>query len=1166
MTNRFTGSGRLQEGGFLATHKHDFNVHVEGNDWRHKADHIDMNPSLVQFPNDTVQGTLELLGNFTSSQGSGFISIGNTTTDGYATGSYNVTNSVTLETAFDSAFTDTRLQNGGVILVMSGTYRLSNTVTVPSGITIIGENAGTVIIGEMGELPMFNFSLGETLPTIGGDSGSGDILLEVGAPIDESRLMNIILADNIDGYAASGNSSMQTTPMVTVEASSRVHFYNVKFLGRINNGTIANRNKTLRAIGTVTGGGDSTHLTIERCFFDGMETAVRFNPQNGDSDHLTVTGCRARLFGTEDLSAIANEDNCFVSMSLCNLLADNNYVITGDSGADEISACFVTFEVGASGTDYSIIVGSTSGGPSAGNNVKSVFLDKTSSSLKTVVTNNNWGNDVANRWFVTVGVGGSASSSSGDFTGAGSIDLLLSTSVNYPTTVIVNPGTYTVTNSGSSNYNFIGNPMVSTNNPVFDLNIGSGTDQLGNRLFTCGRLLKSINFQSNIPSGNFHSVRPGGVIGGSISVYVDDCIFKNTTLSVNDTVTSFGFEFNNIKIENTAFNQNGAFNDNVSFLLPVLDTTELSNCKFVGFGYAGLIGDDSGLAYSTSTNFGQVIIKNCNFDQTGFTIDDATPLTQEGFLIIDHTTAKVTIDNTIITADSGLGSISTINSTLTNAGFDKYIYIRAADINIDKCLIHSPNRTFIDTAVTYPLFGLKIEPYENLNLTDSRILYGVCQIGGSSSVLSSTETGSVNIINNLFSSFTGAVSYCLLDFDIDPTITAGFPYIFVKDNKFLNFSPQETPIPPIHSTSGATYDAQGHVQIFVDDINVKFESNTLQGVINAAVPAGIDHVSGVVIDVTRPSGTANTHSIINVINNEIKITNLYTTATATDSASALYVIAADLVINGNFLGMRNEASLSSSIICCVHITTQVYNSVSPEKALITNNTLSRKRLTSGVDTSLRGGFVVALGSEGGIINSNVFSSDTIDGADEDLISASTSWASFNNVNEIKTIITRGELGTMGLHDQTGTEPVFYFLGGAGLGVTMSSAITVDVTNSSVPITFDYTDTGDDVNFKWSIPLVGIIPWGATILEISADVDVSGNPSVTSTSRLRLITSGGVDTDTQATLTTAGHSHILTGLSRKMFSNTYNYVEIFAEIESAGTIAYTIAPLSIKYKL
>ncbi|HVI40456.1 MAG TPA: hypothetical protein VM577_07335, partial [Anaerovoracaceae bacterium] len=141
----FTGSGRQKEGGELATRKQDFNAHVQGNGFRHTADNVDMNPVIPALGGTTVQQTLEEFTALVTSAGTGFISIGNAGVDGYAVGTYNMNTlaTPTLKDAFNAAFADHRLRNGGIILVLAGTYVLTTPVTVPSGISIMGEVGGT---------------------------------------------------------------------------------------------------------------------------------------------------------------------------------------------------------------------------------------------------------------------------------------------------------------------------------------------------------------------------------------------------------------------------------------------------------------------------------------------------------------------------------------------------------------------------------------------------------------------------------------------------------------------------------------------------------------------------------------------------------------------------------------------------------------------------------------------------------------------------------------------------------------------------------------------------------------------------------------------------------------------------------------------------------------
>lgn len=57
----FVGSGRVPEGGQLATHKRDFLAHASGEEWHHCADQINMNPPLVTVGGDNVQEALENL-------------------------------------------------------------------------------------------------------------------------------------------------------------------------------------------------------------------------------------------------------------------------------------------------------------------------------------------------------------------------------------------------------------------------------------------------------------------------------------------------------------------------------------------------------------------------------------------------------------------------------------------------------------------------------------------------------------------------------------------------------------------------------------------------------------------------------------------------------------------------------------------------------------------------------------------------------------------------------------------------------------------------------------------------------------------------------------------------------------------------------------------------
>lgn len=1180
----FIGSGRVQEGGYGATHKRDFLSHTEGGGFKHDADHINMNPPLPQLSHPNVQGTLELLGSFSVSQGSGFISIGNSTIDGYAVGSYNVSESTSLYDAFQLAFADERLKNGGVILLLAGTYRLNNTVLVPPGINIMGEKSGTIIIGETPNVSMFRFENGVNFPKIGGDSGSGPLSLNIGSPIDASGLVDIILADNLDGYVTSGGqpvATMTSVPMVSVETSSNVSIINTKFIGRVNNGTVNNRLKTLRAIGTIPGAGTGTHLVIDGCYFDGMKTGILFEPLSGNLDHLIIKNCKARCFGAED-GGFSIEENCFVGMSLCNFSAKNNYFVGfGTFPTQSVFGCFVVTTLGGGNPDVSITISGTYGGPSSGAEaMKTVFFDTTFSNIKSVISNNNWGSNLDNQWFITVGDGYSVGNGTfGDFVGPGAIDLILSIGPNsigyYPVTVIVNKGTYNITSSGKTEgvYNFIGNSSDS-DLPVFNLNSSSSinNDELGNKLFNCGRYIKSIKFQSDVSSGNFHSVRPGGFFGGQRFLNIEDCIFENVSLSIND---STGSESSGIVVKNCKFEQTGDFDDNVCFLLPSLNTVELISCQISGYGYAGLIGDDSGLGYNTSPGLGNIIIKNCFFNQTGASIDDSTPFSENGYLIINNIESSVLIENTKIVANTSYGSVSTINTNLTTArGFDNYIFIKADHISIKDSLFHGPDQFYVNQSdsLDYSMIGVKLLPIKSLKVSESSFLYGgtSCQIGTSTDVLSGNDVELIMLNNNTFAARAGSISNTALDIDLNPSVITSHPKILISGNKF-NVSSRESgqaPNYPLHSVSGSNYNAHGIVQIYVNNIPVIFNNNFINGDLNSILPTGFEHVSGLVIDTTRPSGVARL-APIDVKNNQIEVANLFTSSTSSESASTTFIVGSTLSLSNNLFRMINTAALDASTITCLYVSNTQVGGNDPEKAIVTNNIFSRRRNSSGTPQNLVSGFIrIPASSEAGVIFNNIFSDNTIDGTIEDLISDdSGNWSSYNNINEYYSIVTRGELGTAGLQNNTIGEDVYSFAAGAGLGANIGSIIQIDPTSSSNPMVFGYQDHGGptNVDFKWIIPLKSILPIGATVVEVSVDVDVTSNPSV-SISRLRVVGSSGTDQDLQNSLTTSGHTHLLSGLNQKIESGIYSYVELYASITNASSLNYLISPLSIKYLL
>ncbi len=388
------GSGRLKEGGRLATDKNDFNAHVEGASFRQGADTIDVSPAIANLSGTNVQTILQQLAAFITNSGSGFISIGQ---DGYTAGTYNVGSIATptfLDT-FNAAKADSRLADGGIILILAGTYVITSTITVPVGISIIGEVAGTTLIGNTSEQSMFLINYDSSSLYIGGSTGGSEIILNKNSNINKVKFSNLILIDNFDGTVNSGNPTMVTVPMILCKKSSNFTCENVSFIGRVQNNVPASgRTKTQNAIGYTLGGATSTSLIVKDCFFDGLKTGIQFTTDGGDSDYLSITDCKAYIYGTEYGGLLDASLNSFIVTTGCNALISNNYMLF--MGTTTI-AYFIYISTSISETPTFLINNNFGRAPA-----DNVFIKNDSGfSFKFLSYNNNWSNITYNSIVLT---------------------------------------------------------------------------------------------------------------------------------------------------------------------------------------------------------------------------------------------------------------------------------------------------------------------------------------------------------------------------------------------------------------------------------------------------------------------------------------------------------------------------------------------------------------------------------------------------------------------------------------------------------------------------------------------------------------------------------------------------------------------------------------------
>lgn len=637
----FVGSGRRIEGGFLATHKQDFNAHVSGENFRHCATQVDMAPEINNFPGTTVQEVLENLYDYISNISGGlFVSIGNITDDGYASGDYNVGDDgiITLEQAFSAAFLDPQLQNGGVVVVKAGTYSLTGSVSVPPNITIWGEPGGVVINGLVNEEPMFIFNSINSTVSISEDNSVESIY-----SLQKSKLWNLTLIHDLQQIGGSSNIS---TPMISVQNGSEVVFERVTLLGNTRSiGNPLTPASSARAIETVGTSTNPTYVEIINSYIDGFSGAVKFSSINGAKDSLIIKDSKIRYLGT------GNSKNA-VETTLCNISIVGNTFIGEYDNVNFLSSSPIHLEADQVADDnVRCVISNNDGGLTSGTDIdfqKTFFdasnIDTASSSgiLKGVLSlNNSWGAEYnSNSFYITVGDG---STSIGNITGRNALDIAFELSssggLNVPI-IYVGQGIYEITNNKTNNnVSLIG--LGSKSKPIIYLNFSndnSSSNLFSNKYMKLSYEIKNIDFRKSSSSPT-----------SEINTIDFDSIHENSEIS--------SCQFTDVQVYFSGIGTTSVTNCD---FIDSLDTVPYVSCFIIG-------------TVNTRTLEGVCYIKNCNFKNCRYPFS-------AGQSISTSNKTHLMIEN--CTFDLGLGSGNTtpISQALPNLPFwsnfkQRYIWV-----------------------------------------------------------------------------------------------------------------------------------------------------------------------------------------------------------------------------------------------------------------------------------------------------------------------------------------------------------------------------------------------------------------------------------------------------------------------------------------------------------
>jgi hypothetical protein len=360
--NNFTpGTGRL------VTDRFQFENHLQGTNppgssgFRHTADQIDMQSVLISG-DTTVQETLASIVSSISGGSAydlGFITVPNTyDTYANANGTINFNNQTpSLDTFLNPIFTAItnyqnnytavpaqfeRIKDGGIVIIQAGTYIVKQVISIPPGISIVGEGYGTKIVNATGlntsaspphlsgaPSPVFLIQSDPNRATNDGAINNTYFAFE-----RETKISNLVLCDNFvdptllgdTNYLLAQNTSA-TTPLIQQTSGSNLCLDRVFIIGRTTSGTTSSAVYLNASVSAPNG----TILRVENSTLDGFSVPIQYSSSPSGSatvntDYLTLRGCAIRAFGGLSSNVSSPQDNCFILMNDNNAnICDNDF-------------------------------------------------------------------------------------------------------------------------------------------------------------------------------------------------------------------------------------------------------------------------------------------------------------------------------------------------------------------------------------------------------------------------------------------------------------------------------------------------------------------------------------------------------------------------------------------------------------------------------------------------------------------------------------------------------------------------------------------------------------------------------------------------------------------------------------------------------------------------
>jgi hypothetical protein len=564
MVKPYTSSSakQIQQRGKLGAYKQDLLAHRDGMGFRQDATTVDMNPQLTFFPHKTVQGTLEAIETFLQNDNS-YISIGDGTN---SFGEFNVgsTGYPTIESCFTGALATARLANGGIILLKSGQYDFSSTVTLPAGVSVIGEfstqlNATTAN-------PIFKIS----------ESESDTVRVFPATTTDGHKISKLY---NLTFYDALGDSNpyLNLSSVIKCERGSNLIVEQCSMFGKI--GSIGSPPPVTRhfiSYDTGTTSSLNTILRIESCQISAVQQVVDFDTEVSRTNKLYIRNNRFWVSGRLGV-ALINRYISAVTFRACDATLTNNQIWFGlnSSTLQTIRSAFSCYDAGSSVRNLIVFGNQGHYYDSTLTDDDNRLLTEDNDGLQYIRASVNGnvmgGASDSNTWYITVGDG---ANSVGDINGELAIQNIVEHFYEMNVgdehggmIIYVKPGSYTINDKTyfetPAGGGVTGLPLaligVSENGNFPTINFDIATPTTDGQEMMFGHHIENIYFNGG---SNYYKImirndfsNPDSRTVYFTNVLIKNCSFKNCSIGMLSSSSSASTEYmkNEIFIEDCQF-------------------------------------------------------------------------------------------------------------------------------------------------------------------------------------------------------------------------------------------------------------------------------------------------------------------------------------------------------------------------------------------------------------------------------------------------------------------------------------------------------------------------------------------------------------------------------------------------------------------------------------